>query len=183
MGDILDDDRELPENNQPPPSQVLSPVWIAVSFLEQYGWIVLFGVIIVYVVWKRFEPKYRLWQEKKREREEFLNTDPAVLEQRQMGLLASREKMQQKYQEQSDIAAKERKEREDAKVQQKIEAWDNLSGWGPGQSLTSNKSASAPSSKPAPKKSQFRRDNYNPLMGHGGGAGYRPSRKFASGGG
>ena len=56
-----------------------------------------------------------------------------------MGLLASREKMQQKYQEQSDIAAKERKEREDAKVQQKIEAWDNLSGWGPGQSLTSNK--------------------------------------------
>ena len=31
-------------------------------------------VIFVYVVWKRFEPKYRLWQEKKREREEFLNT-------------------------------------------------------------------------------------------------------------
>ena len=34
----------------------------------------LFAVIFVYVVWKRFEPKYRLWQEKKREREEFLNT-------------------------------------------------------------------------------------------------------------
>ena len=27
QGDILDD-RELPENNVPPPSQVLSPVWI-----------------------------------------------------------------------------------------------------------------------------------------------------------
>ena len=56
-----------------------------------------------------------------------------------MALLASRERMQQRFQEQSDVAAKERKEREDAKVQQKIEAWDNLSGWGPGQSLDSNK--------------------------------------------
>ena len=55
-----------------------------------------------------------------------------------MALLASREKMQQRYQEQSNIAAKEREEREAIKRQEKIDAWDNMSGWGHGQSLASN---------------------------------------------
>jgi len=55
-----------------------------------------------------------------------------------MALLASREKMQQRYQEQSNIAAKEREEREAIKRQEKIDAWDNMSGWGPGQSLATN---------------------------------------------
>ena len=52
-----------------------------------------------------------------------------------MALLASREKMQQRYQEESNNAAKERQEREAMKRQEKIDSWDKLSGWGPGQSL------------------------------------------------
>ena len=29
----------------------------------------------------------------------------------------------------------------------------------------------------------FNVDNYNPMMGHGGGGGYRPSKRYPSGGG
>ena len=47
---------------------------LAISFLENYGWFLLFGLIFVYVVWKRVEPKYRRWEQKRRETEEFLNT-------------------------------------------------------------------------------------------------------------
>lgn len=125
----------------------------------------------------------------RREKEEFLNTDPAVLEQRQMALLASREKMQQRYQEQSNVAHKEREEREAIKRQEKINSWDKLSGWGPGQSLTNQNTSAASSkaassgAKPPPKKSHFRKDNYNPMMGHGGSRGYRPNRRYPSGGG
>ena len=51
-----------------------------------------------------------------------LPTDPAVPEQRQMALLASRERMQERYQDQSNTAAKEREEREAMKRQEKIDS-------------------------------------------------------------
>lgn len=64
-----------------------------------YGWHILFAVIILAVLWTNIKPALMRWLKKREERFEEANFDPDKAERYQDGMLRAREKMQRELEE------------------------------------------------------------------------------------
>ncbi len=55
-------------------------VCVGFSLLSDYGWYVLFAVIVLGVAWSKLKPHYRQWKKKQEERIDEQNFDPVKAE-------------------------------------------------------------------------------------------------------
>ena len=67
--------------------------------IANYGWYILLGVIVLFIVWANIKPSVQRWLKKREERLEEQNFDPDKAERYQDGMLRAREKMQKELEE------------------------------------------------------------------------------------
>jgi HAMP domain-containing protein len=158
------------------------------EFVASNGWILLFGAIILFLLWKWISPTLRSmhnsWVETK---EEPIDQDIAM--SRQAAMFASRERLQNLVQRDSTLAQERSSEREKEKQDRKVEEWEKHRMFGGGindkSTNSQNNDDGGPSdgSEGTRRRRPFQSDGYNPLMGHGGGGGgYRRTRDVRRGG-
>lgn len=153
--------------------------------LQVYGWVVLIAAAITYWLWTSFyKPKLQMMQRDIREEEERKKTDNSSYVEREARVLAARERLQAKYDAELEQFKEEQAKKDEAKRQQKIDDWDrHLEGKGyrkklANMEMTESTAAKVVESQNRKKPSQpLRPNDYNPLMGSSGAAGYRPSRR------
>ncbi|XP_066910833.1 selenoprotein S-like [Clytia hemisphaerica] len=176
--------------NETPPI-LASNFSIIVGVIEQYGWFLLIGCILVMYLYNKYKPtlmkmkqNHEDWKEA-----EINKKDPDRVHKVQLSMEQARLKLQQ----QVNVDSEKRKEadlkREEAQRQKKIEEWENHQQ-GRGYHNKSrfsnpspdNDSGSNNTSKPKKKNTTMKSD-FNALSGDGGGScSYRPSSRFSGGG-
>ena len=72
---------------------------VGLFLLMNYGWYILLGVIVLFIVWANIKPSVLRWLKKREERLEEENFDPDKAERFQDGMLKAREKMQRDLEE------------------------------------------------------------------------------------
>ncbi|KAM9312790.1 selenoprotein S [Gastrophryne carolinensis] len=157
--------------------------------LSNYGWFILFGCIVLYILKQKFSPSIS----------SLITTtqtspaDPDEVVRRQEAVAAARLKMQEQLNAQAEKYKEKQKQVEEEKRRQKIESWESLKE-GKSCKIASrlsqpqepSPSTSAPSSAPKPKPDRrpLKSSGYNPLTGDGGGTcAWRPGRRGPSAGG
>lgn len=176
------------------PAAVVALYSGVIQFLQQYGWFMLFGVILLFVIKQRLMHYLATRPSRRSAEEQDLHRyDSETVLQRQEGFEASRRRLQEKMDADSARFAEEQKKREEEKRKQKIADWDNhLEGKGyrskykpqdaSGSAGSSGSGSSGGSSQPK-RKPTYRPSDYNPLTGGGGGSsGYRPPARRGGGG-
>ena len=68
-----------------------------------YGWHILFSVIVLAIIWTNIKPSVLRWLRKRQERLEEENFDPDKAERYQDGMLKAREKMQKELEEKARL--------------------------------------------------------------------------------
>lgn len=162
---------EVPQNDTPDPVQ--SVFDLVIGLLSTYGWTILFFVVVFNLLWSHLYPKFQKWQEKREElaQEAEYKRDPSYVIARDEAMSKARQKMQEENDKLTEEFMAKMKEKEEKKRQEKIEAMEKLLHGKP--------------KEPSTNSSQSLRQEYNPLMGSGGGgsSGFRPSRREVGGGG
>ncbi|PSN51515.1 Selenoprotein S [Blattella germanica] len=164
-----------PEVLEETPPQFLSSWFFSgLSFVEQYGWFLLGGGIMLYYLRRKVEPYILRWRERREERNfaALCHKNPDLIRSRQEAMDAARLQLQMRHDEQAKIHAEKMKEREAKKKARQDAAVPSL-----GRRLGNGSSDQEPE-----KKSNYRPD-YNPLMGSGSSGGYRAPRRSCPGGG
>ncbi|XP_013788006.1 selenoprotein S-like [Limulus polyphemus] len=164
-------------------TSAFSSVW---QMLQFYGWYLVFGVIVLSIIWTNFGPRLKQWLDKSQHEHQNHHKDPDLVLARQEAL----ERARRQLQEQQDILAarhaEKMREREEEKRRDKIEKWEGLQQ-GQGRQIGQERQFTQPTDRERTRSSNSSesrlRGNYNPLTGAGGGAGYRPSRREQFGGG
>merc|ERR1712228_351619 len=202
MGDIPDPGA-MPPVEDPTPVQEnptpVDPVFTAhmtiSNFFANYGWYLLFGFVVFSIVWKNLEKKLeqlrRAWEDAK------IKKDPDSYHAQEEDRMSRLERLQAQYDKQAIIRkereeeiAAARRERDEAKEQCKGK--ESMKRWEEGQIKLTNKTGNTTGSDEQPKKptttqrkkpSTFKRAEYNPLMGAGGGGGFKSNRPKPRGGG
>lgn len=190
MGDIPDENVEeifAEEDEQSKSRNVLSPFnWVALvsNIIADYGWFLLFGLIGLYVLWKKLlEPKWEKWRAARADSQESAryHKDPDLALRRMQGMEAARQRMQALHSEAALKHLDKMKEKEETKRLEKIEDWERHKkglGYCNKIKVQETESLSQTTSK---NTKHLSNNDYNPLVGSSGG-GYRPSRKGPSGG-
>ncbi|XP_069841494.1 selenoprotein S [Dendropsophus ebraccatus] len=160
--------------------------------LSSYGWFILLGCILLYIVKQRFSDNISsLLTSAPRSTE-----DPGDVVRRQEAVAAARMRMQEELNAQAERFKEKQRQLEEEKRRQKIESWESMKE---GKSYrvatrvsepqepspsTSASSTSSAAPKPKPDRKSLRGEGYNPLTGDGGGAcAWRPGRRGPSAGG
>ncbi|KAM3926135.1 selenoprotein S [Leptodactylus fuscus] len=157
--------------------------------LSSYGWFILLGCILLYLVKQRFSDNISsLLTSTPRSTE-----DPDEVVRRQEAVAAARLKMQEELNAQAERFKEKQKQLEEEKRRQKIESWESMKE---GKSYrvatrvpqpqepSPSTSASSAAPKPKPDRRSLRGGGYNPLTGDGGGTcAWRPGRRGPSAGG
>jgi len=194
------------ETHQPPPQAPLSYLEIGYYHLLNYfsnPWAFLILLYIVYRLYRIAAPYisepfwdwYYTWQEQKEAREEAarMKKNPEEYQAKMEAMEIARLRMQERYNDDAEVAEKKRQEKEEQRREQDIQDWENHQlGKGyknrAGEKVDSAREALEQQARVKGKKgfSSPRPDNYNPLMGDlgGGSSRFRPTpRGGASGGG
>lgn len=157
--------------------------------LSSYGWFLLFGCILLYLLKQRFSDNIRaLLTPAPRATE-----DPDDVVRRQEAVAAARLRMQEELNAQAERFKEKQRQLEEEKRRQKIESWESMkegksyrvaTRLSPPQEPTPSTSASSAAPKPKPDRKSLKGGGYNPLTGDGGGAcAWRPGRRGPSAGG
>jgi len=156
------------------------------NFLAANGWYIVFGVAILSIVWKNLEKKVekarRMYQDAQ------IKKNPDTYQKQEEDRMARLERLQKQYDEKAVVRAEREKEIEAARKERdqaaaKLGGKESLKRWEEEKnpkSETENKTTGATQRK---KPSTFKRAEFNPLMGSGGGGGFKSSRPKRSGGG
>ena len=72
---------------------------LGLFLFANYGWYILLGVIVLFIVWTNIKPSVQRWLKKREDRLEEQNYDPVKAERYQDGMLKAREKMQKDLEE------------------------------------------------------------------------------------
>ncbi|XP_072258751.1 selenoprotein S [Pyxicephalus adspersus] len=158
--------------------------------LSTYGWFILFGCILLYVLKQKFSSNIN----------SLLATtktstppDPNEVVRRQEAVAAARLKMQRELDAQAERYREKQRQLEEEKRRQKIESWESMkegksykvtSHLSQPQEPTATTSTSSSAPKPKPDRRPLRSSGFNPLTGDGGGTcAWRPGRRGPSAGG
>ncbi|XP_077173663.1 selenoprotein S [Paroedura picta] len=159
-------------------------VW---SVFADYGWFILFGLIVIYMLVQNLPRKIR------EQRSHSPAYEPEAIVRREEAMMAARQKMQEEMYAQAAAFREKQREREEEKRRQKIAKWESMKegkgykmtfGQNPAEEPDPGPSTSAAASKPKSEKKPLRSGGYNPLSGEGGGScAWRPGRRGPSSGG
>ncbi|KAG7466774.1 selenoprotein S [Solea senegalensis] len=193
--EITDDDTYQVETNPPKNQDLSSLSMMAGELLSQYGWFLLLGSVLLYLLVQYLSKKRS--SQGHRSPTALTPQDAAVVERRHEAMEAARRKMQEELDAKAAIFKEKQRQQEEEKRQQRIEVWENLqlgkSNKGAAklsqksEDVTSSSSSSSTSSssvKPKTEKRPLRSTDYNPLTGEGGAScSWRPGRRGPSSGG
>uniref|UniRef100_A0A224Z8E2 Selenoprotein S n=1 Tax=Rhipicephalus zambeziensis TaxID=60191 RepID=A0A224Z8E2_9ACAR len=167
---------------------------IALNFISTNGWFITFGLIGLYMLYKKFGsylPTMSGVSPPTQQAYAPAETDEFV--KRQEALERARQRMQEKQNALAEKQKEKMAQLEEQKRQEKIKNWEQLQqGLGLGSKLratSSNESSAEPNSlSRRPRRSEdssdrLRNSDYNPLTGSSGGSSYRPDRRCVSQGG
>ncbi|KAM5292415.1 selenoprotein S isoform 2-T2 [Ctenodactylus gundi] len=161
------------------------------SLLATYGWYILFGCVLLYVIFQKLSTGLRAARQRQLGRAEAA-LEPDVVVKRQEALAAARLKMQEELNAQVEKHKEKLRQLEEEKRRQKIEMWDSMQE---GRSYRRNARKPQEDDSPEPStssltpkrksdKKPLRGNGYNPLTGEGGGTcSWRPGRRGPSSGG
>ncbi|XP_075714381.1 selenoprotein S [Rhinoderma darwinii] len=186
---------ELGEREVPAAKPELEVEWSAFlqdtagTVLSSYGWFILLGCILLYLLKQRFSDNISsLLTSAPRSTE-----DPGEVVRRQEAVAAARLKMQQELNAQAERFKEKQKQLEEEKRRQKIESWESMKEGksykvatrvSQPQEPAPSTSASSAAPKPKPDRKPLRGEGYNPLTGDSGGTcAWRPGRRGPSAGG
>ncbi|XP_013420916.1 selenoprotein S [Lingula anatina] len=159
----------------------------AVSFLKQYGWFVILGLIVITFLWHKIKPHLQQWLKKIEDQKEYTRykDDPDLAQRRFEAMEKSRKALQEQLDRQAEVYTEKQKEIEEKKRQLKIQDWDNhLQGKGYRSKVKPGQPTDMENQQPKPKKKNvYRTSDYNPLMGSSSGTTFRPPRRGGAGGG
>ncbi|XP_002738710.1 selenoprotein S-like [Saccoglossus kowalevskii] len=154
-------------------------------FLGQYGWYIIFAIVAFFFLKQKLQPKIHKFQKKREENSYYTRYDASTIESRQEAMMRARMRMQEEHDEKAKIAEEERKKKEEQKRQERIEDWDRhqqgkgyRSKYRPQEEPSPSTSGKKENKAPKPK---LRQNDYNPLMGAGGGASFRRARRGGGG--
>ncbi|KAF8777707.1 selenoprotein S-like [Argiope bruennichi] len=159
---------DVPPN--PTPDPVQSVFDQVTGILSNYGWTILFILIVLNLLWSHFYPKYKKWQERveEQEKEAEYKKDPSRIIAREEAMARARQRMAEEHERLAREYEEKMKEKERKKREEKLAEMESLVYGKP---------------KPSKNSSALRQD-YNPLMGGGSSSScYRPSRRGGPGGG
>ncbi|KAG8193645.1 hypothetical protein JTE90_024009 [Oedothorax gibbosus] len=157
----------------PTPEPVQSFFDQAIGLLSAYGWTILFVVVVANLLWSHFYPKYRRWRERQEDQrqEAEYKRDPSLIIARDEAMSRARQRLQEEHDRLAQEFLAKEKEKEEKKRQEKLALMESLAYGKPKPSSGNTTGGGL-------------RQEYNPLMGGGGGfCGYRPSRRGGSSGG
>ncbi|XP_033204787.2 uncharacterized protein LOC117165509 isoform X2 [Bombus vancouverensis nearcticus] len=145
------------------------------STIASVGWYIIGITICIWWASPYILEKYANWKLRKNEQEYAAkyHKNPDLLQERLIGLEASRQKMQEEYYQKCMLAEEERTEKGNAKGIPKLILDNNVIGDRPGK----KNNDSPPFTE---KKHKSIREGYNPLMGDGS-RGYRPPKRTCCG--
>ncbi|KAL4229266.1 hypothetical protein ACF0H5_012306 [Mactra antiquata] len=187
MGDPINADT-MDENVHPPVLEnenPLSGVFYSVTgFIEGYGWILLFGVIVLMFLKSKLSPAVNKYKRQLEETIESKKFDASKAQSRLEGMEAARRKMQEQLDAQAARHAEQMKKKEEEKRQQKIDDWEgHLEGKGYRSKYKVNEQAETTSKLNKEKKSTpLRQSDYNPLTGGSDTCAWRPGQRRGGGG-
>ncbi|XP_060081458.1 selenoprotein S-like [Ylistrum balloti] len=180
----MGDDVEHPPNLQNENPQIVSDVFTTVTqILQQYGWFIVFGCLVLLYIRSKVKPAYS--QMKKRaEESRDKKIDPDVAQSRMEAMERARQRLQEEHDAKASHYAEKQLLKEEEKRQTRIEEWDNLQQGKAYRSKIKPREENSETTKGLKPKPRLRDTGYNPLMGGGGGGGsFRPSRRAGGGGG
>lgn len=159
------------------PAFLVSTFMTGKLFIEEYGWFLLFGFIILMLLFNWLQPYFARWLQKREDKAYYCKYDASKFQETFEAMQRVREKMQEENNTKTEIFIQQEKEREEKKRQQRLEKrGEKFSN----QSLSSETKESKP--KPKPKSKSSLNTEYLPMAGSSGGTTYRPSRRYFSGG-
>ncbi|XP_072049644.1 selenoprotein S-like [Amphiura filiformis] len=184
------EDRQLPPDQaNPTPHKVVDSASLAFEFLGAYGWYIILGLIALFYLKSKYSSRIQGWQQQRQQGDDLNRYDDATVLSRQEAMEKARQKMQEDHDARAAEHSVRQKQKEEEKRQQEIEDWENHRAGKGYKSKLKNKIIEEPLSSPGaeggvsrPRKKLIR-DNYSPLMGAGGGSGFRPDRRGFGGGG
>lgn len=156
-------------------------------------WMLLILAILTYKIWQSIKPRimqrYYGWQERRKEEEYAAryHKNPDEFRSKMEAMDAARAAMQERYDMDAVSWAEKQREKEERKRQQDIEDWENHKqgkGYKNAEKGGEDKQREALRQQAVVKGKKGYRQEYNPLMGSGGGgAGFRPSPRSSGLGG
>lgn len=152
-----------------------------IVFLQQYGWFVLFGIVVLLYIKSKLDPHFRKFKRQAEDVIEQKKYDPDTAQRRLEQMERARMKLQEQHDAEAAKYAEKQRIKEEEKRKQKIEDWENHQKGGGYRSKTKPKEEQEVS-KPLKPKARLRNNDYNPLMGDSSSS-YRPPRRSGGGGG
>lgn len=189
------DPGERPADNIPQnkaPAFFADVFYVGVGFLENYGWFIVFGVIILIFLWSKLKPYWRDLQRRWEQQRDIANFDPIQAASQQERMEDVRRRLQEQHDAKAAKFIEDKMVEEENRRKERIEDWDrHQQGKGyrskrfksPDESPQTSDSTKPKKPDKKPDKKPLRRSDYNPLSGDGGGFSYRPPRRGAGGGG
>ncbi|XP_067000827.1 selenoprotein S A isoform X2 [Anabrus simplex] len=116
----MDEDIHPPTLQETPPEFLSSIFFRTVSFIEQNGWYLLGGGVILLYIWSKVNAVITKWLDDRAERDfqAKLHKDPDLFILRQQAQEVARLRLQQQHDAQARIAEEKRKERERKKQEE-----------------------------------------------------------------
>lgn len=174
-------------------------IWYSVVRYFSNPWAFLILLYLVYRLYRLISPlivdpiveRYNAWQEK---REQYAQAaafkkDPDAYQAKMEAMEAARMRMQARYDQDAEVERMKREQKEAMKREQDIQDWsDHQQGKGyknrAQPKVDKEREALEQQARIKGKKGFGAKPDFNPLMGGGGGSGYRPApRRGAAGGG
>jgi len=189
---------DVPDNlyvDEPPPREVPPPQMTSLHYVVQYlmnPWMLLIIAILLYKLWQKVRPsimgRYQEWQDKRKEAEYAAqyHKNPDMFRQKMEAMDEARAKMQERYNKSAEEWATKQRELEEKKREQDIADWENHKdgkGYKSRANAGEDREREALRQQAIVKGKKGFRPEYNPLMGMGGGSGYRPAPRGGGAGG
>ncbi|XP_052804079.1 selenoprotein S-like [Mya arenaria] len=160
------------------------PFNLVLGYLQAYGWILVFGVIVCLYLKSRLTPALQRYKENLQETIERKKFDPEQASSREAAREAARQRMQEQLDAQAARHAEQMKEKEEEKRKQKIQDWEgHLEGRGYRSKVKPKEEKDVPKPlKPGQKSKPLRSPDFNPLAGDGASCAWRPGQRRGGGG-
>lgn len=180
------EDRELTEEGNTTPEGVSYGLSTASEFVATYGWYILFGVIGLVYINSWLDTRLQGWKKQRKQESDLNSYNANEVLQRQEAMERARQRLQAKYDAETEEYAQKQKEKEEEKRKEEIEDWErHQKGLGYKSKTKAAKEAEQAEARGVTRQDKPKkklREDYNPLWG-GQGSGFRPAARPSRGGG
>lgn len=188
MGDHVEDIEAEPDNPHPETLENQTPELISSIFsnglviLEQYGWFIILGILLLLYIVHKLKPTINQLKQKAEHVREAKKFDPDTAHQRLEKMEAARRRLQEEYDAKAAKFAEQQKIKDEEKRQQKIQDYEDKLAGKSGRSKFKKEEEMPTTINKSKGKPRLRQTDFNPLMGGGGSSGYRPPQRRGGGG-